>query len=273
MKAYNASKKKDFGTHLGGNLDLPTHGGYTGSHVCHERFIIKIADGYPLEKAGPVMCAGITLYDPLKWWRATDGGKVVGIVGIGGLGTMGLKLSKALKNTVVAISSSEKKQGICQDKGADFYFNWKDKTCFDYAKNAPCDIPQMDLILITISAPHQAADYLPYLKTNGTIIELGLVTDLHQVNQMHLFKRKSIAASNVGGMAAAQELMDLCHEHKIYPDTKLITAKDINGCWEYLCAPENPNPDGIRYVIDIKQSKLESKDKIEKLIPGYVFPE
>lgn len=68
---------------------------------------------------------------------------------------------------------------MCKDKGADFYVNWKDKTCFDYAKNASCDIPAMDLILVTISVPHQATDYLPFVKTNGSIIELGLVTELH----------------------------------------------------------------------------------------------
>lgn len=184
-------------------MDVPTHGGYTGSHVIHERFLVKVAEGFPLEKAGPIMCAGITLYDPLKWWKATDGGKTVGIVGIGGLGTMGLKLAKALNNTVVALSSSSKKQDMCQDKGADFYVNWKEKSCWDYAKNSSCDIPAMDLILVTISASHQATDYLPYVKTNGSIIELGLVTEPHHVNQMQLFKRKSIAASNVGGMPAS----------------------------------------------------------------------
>ena len=110
---------------------------------------------------------------------------------------------------------------------------------------------------------------MPYLKTNGSIIELGLVTELHQFNQMHLFKRKSIAASNVGGMPASQELMDLCYEHKIYPDVKVIGANDINDCWENLCSDENPNPDGIRFVVDVKQSKLDQKDKISELIPDY----
>ena len=127
VKAYNAAKAKSYGSHLGGNMDIPTHGGYTGSHVLHERFLVKVEDDFPLEKAGPIMCAGITLYDPLKWWKATEGGKTVGIVGIGGLGTMGLKLAKALNNTVVALSSSNKKLGMCKDKGADFYVSWNDK--------------------------------------------------------------------------------------------------------------------------------------------------
>lgn len=254
-------------------MDVPTHGGYTGSHVIHERFLVKIPEGFPLEKAGPIMCAGITLYDPLKWWKATDGGKVVGIVGIGGLGTMGLKLAKALNNTVVALSSSGKKQGLCHEKGADFYVNWSDKSCFDYAANATCDIPPMDLILVTISVPHQAADYLPFLKVNGAIIELGLVTAPHAVNQMHLFKRKQIAGSNVGGMPASQELMDLCHKHSIYPDVKVVSASEINNCWEDLCSSENPNPDGIRYIIDMTKSKQENKELIQKLIPEYPIPE
>lgn len=134
LKAYNANKETKYESHLGGNLKVPTHGGYTGSHTLHERFLLKIPEGFPLEKAGPILCAGITLYDPLKWWKATEGNKIVGIVGIGGLGTMGLKLANVLNNTVVAISSSSKKQDIANEKGAHLYVNWRDKTCYDYAK-------------------------------------------------------------------------------------------------------------------------------------------
>ena len=100
------------------------------------------------------------------------------------------------------------------------------------------------------------------MKTNGTIIELGLVTEPHQINQMHLFYRKSIAGSNVGGMKSSQELMDLCHKHSIYPDIKMITADDINQSWEDLCDETNPNPDGIRFVIDMKKSKQNNKEAI-----------
>jgi uncharacterized zinc-type alcohol dehydrogenase-like protein len=98
------------GGHQGGNLAVQTHGGYSGSHVLHEHFVIKIPDNIPLEKAAPLLCAGITMYDPLRHWGATSGKPMtIGIIGVGGLGTMGLKLAKALGHRVVAISTSPNK--------------------------------------------------------------------------------------------------------------------------------------------------------------------
>ena len=110
-------------THIGGNPDAMTYGGYSGSQCLHEHFIIKIPDEIPLEKAGPILCAGITMYDPLRHWGATkpDNKMTIGIVGIGGLGTMGIKLSKALGHTVVAISTSASKKQMALDKGADVF--------------------------------------------------------------------------------------------------------------------------------------------------------
>lgn len=117
---YNGMKTFD---HVGGNKDLPTYGGYTASHTCDERFVFKIPESLPIEKAAPLLCAGITMYDPLKHWGATkEGAKMtIGVVGIGGLGTMGIKLAKAMGHRVVAISRSDAKKDQAMSKGADAY--------------------------------------------------------------------------------------------------------------------------------------------------------
>jgi uncharacterized zinc-type alcohol dehydrogenase-like protein len=170
---YNS--KKTHG-HIGGNPETQNFGGYSGSNTLHERFIIKIPDAIPLEKAGPLMCAGITMYDPLRHWGATKGTPMnIGIIGIGGLGTMGLKLAKALGHKVFAISSSPGKEQLAKDKGADVFVCSKDEASM--AANAG----QMDLILNTISADHQCMPYLALLRTNGTLVQLGLATGAHNL--------------------------------------------------------------------------------------------
>ena len=120
---YNDQKR--YG-HIGGNQDQQTFGGYSGSNTIHEHFILKIPASIPLEKAGPILCAGITLYDPLRHWGATKGIKMnIGIIGIGGLGTMGVKLAKALGHKVYAVSTSENKRELAKQKGADVFINSK----------------------------------------------------------------------------------------------------------------------------------------------------
>jgi len=127
--------------------------------------VLRIPDGIPLEKAGPILCAGISMYDPLRHWGATKGVKMtIGIIGLGGLGDMGIKLAKALGHTVVAISSSPSKKEMALAKGADVFVVSSDAASMESAK-ATCD-----LILNTVSAKHQVSDYIPLLAYNGTIV-------------------------------------------------------------------------------------------------------
>ena len=125
-----------------------TLGGYSGSQTVHERFIVKIPDGFPLDAAGPVFCAGITMYSPLVHWKANNGGMRVGIVGIGGLGQMGVRIAKAMGNTVTAISTSPNKEASAKEIGAD---NFVVSTNPDSMKAAA---GSLDLILNTVSANH-----------------------------------------------------------------------------------------------------------------------
>jgi len=254
---FNGSKNHG---RVAGNQELKTFGGYSASNVVHEYFVMKIPDAIPFEKAPPLFCAAITLYDPLKHWGATqvDGEKmVIGVVGVGGLGTMGIKIAKALGHTVVAVSRSMDKEKITKEKGADYYVA---SSVPDAIKECPV---KCDLILNTVGAQHDLNTYLPLLAQDGTIVQLGGNVYSHTVSQMPLmFKRQKIGGSLIGGIKATEECLDLCAKHGIYPDIHLIEAKEIDWAWQELIGPAG-NKDGVRYVIDIKKS-LENKDFVPK---------
>jgi uncharacterized zinc-type alcohol dehydrogenase-like protein len=243
---WNADRKHG---RVPGNKDLKTFGGYTGSSVVHEHFVCKIPEGIPLEAAGPIMCAGITMYDPLRHWGATGEKKMtVGIIGIGGLGTMGIKIAKACGNDVMAISTSANKEAIAKEKGATHFCVSKDPESMK-ANAGKCDI-----ILNTVSASHDLNAYIPLLAKSGTLVQLGLVTEPHQVSQLpFMFNRLSIAGSLIGGMQSTNEVLELCAKHKIFPDCQVIEADKIDWAWDQLTG-EGGNKDGVRYVIDIKKS-------------------
>jgi len=224
-----------------------TYGGYSASQTVNQRFLVKIPDEYPLEKAGPIFCAAITMYSPLSHWKVKEGGKKVGIIGIGGLGQFGVRLAKAMGNEVYAISTSPNKEAAAKEAGADNFVVSTDADSMKSAENS------LDLILNTVSASHQLAHYLPLLKKDGTLVQLGLVLSDHQVQQFPLmFKRVSIAGSLIGGMPETQECMDFCAKHNILPDTKVIKADELESVYEAL---SNKNDSIIRYVLDITASQ------------------
>jgi len=241
---YGGNKKHGRAT---GNTDLETHGGYSGSHTVHEQFVLRIPEGMDITRTAPILCAGITMYDPLRHWGYTTGPKrTVGIVGVGGLGTMGIKLAKALGHRVVAISTSANKEKIAKEKGADIFVVSSDP------ESVKANAGSCDLILNTVSANHDLNSYLPLVATNGTLVQLGGVGCAHPVQNFALMmQRKNIAGSLIGGIKATQEVIDLCHKHNIYPDCQTIEASQINWAWEQL---DGKNSDGVRYVIDIKKS-------------------
>jgi uncharacterized zinc-type alcohol dehydrogenase-like protein len=162
---YNSTKKN---LRVAGNTDILTFGGYSASNVVHEHFVMKIPDAIPMDKAGPLLCAAITLYDPLRHWGYTVGEKrIVGVVGVGGLGTMGIKLAKAMGHTVVAISRSLDKEALAKEKGADHYIASNDP---ESVKNAPV---KCDLILNTVGVKHDIKSYIPLLAQDGNLVQLG----------------------------------------------------------------------------------------------------
>jgi uncharacterized zinc-type alcohol dehydrogenase-like protein len=241
---YNGDKK--YGR-VGGNQESKTQGGYSESHTVHEHFVNIIPDNLPLDKAGPIMCAGITLYSPIKHWGGLSGKKMtIGVVGIGGLGTMGIKIAKALGHDVVAISTSANKEAIAKEKGATHFVVSTDPESMATMKG------KINLILSTISANHDINLYMSLLAKKGTIVEMGLVLKPHSVGPIGLmYQRHAIAGSLIGGMKDTQEVLDLCAKHQIWPDCETVTANKIDWCWEQL---NTSNKDGVRYVIDIKAS-------------------
>lgn len=185
------------------------------------------------------------MFDPLRHWGA---GKtlVVGIIGLGGLGDMGLKLAKALGHEVVVISTSAAKEQTARDRGADHFVNSKDEDSVNAQKG------RCNLILNTVASDHDVKTYLPLLANSGTIVMLGLAaTPQVMRNGALIGQRKSIAGSLIGGSKASEELLELCAKHNILPTVELVTADQIDWVYEQLNAS---NAGGTRYVIDIKKS-------------------
>jgi uncharacterized zinc-type alcohol dehydrogenase-like protein len=230
-----------------GNKELQTFGGYTAENVVNQRFVFTIPDSVPMEKAGPLFCAGITLYDPLKHWGALKGKKMrIGVIGVGGLGTMGIKLAAAMGHDVIAISTSANKEQMAKEKGAtDFCVSSDPESVKKFAKS-------MDLILNTISAPHDVNLYHSLLGNSGTLVQIGGHPEpLKFAIVTTLFERTAVAGSLIGGSVNTQEMINFCGEKGVFPDIEMITADKIDEAWDNL---SKSNATGVRYVIDIKKS-------------------
>ena len=223
-----------------------TLGGYCKTMTVNEKFIVKIPENYPLEAAGPIFCAGVTMYSPLVHWNALAGGKKVGIVGIGGLGQMGIRLAKAMGNEVTAISTSPDKKNDAMAIGADTFIVSVDSESMASAENS------LDLILNTASVPIELSNYLTMLRKDGSFVQLGNVTSSNNIDQHpFIMKRISLSGSFAGGTLDTQKCMDFCAENNIIPSTKLVKAHQINEVYEML---QDKNDQIIRYVLDIKAS-------------------
>ena len=219
-----------------------TLGGYTTVMVVHERFGIQIPKGFPLEMAGPVMCAGITMYDPMKVYGAKEGSKV-GIVGLGGLGVTGLKIGKALGCEIWAISRSEGKRSFAMDKcGASGYIASGDEKQLETHKAS------FDLIINTIPKDHDTSIYTRMCKSSGHHVLLGLHATAFAAQRLGSFGRK-VRFSIIGGIPNTQEVMDLCAKHKIYPEIEVHSVTELNRIYEKL---DSSNDSGKRYVLDIQ---------------------
>ena len=229
-----------------------TRGGYTSKMVVQERFGIKIQKTYPLEKAGPVFCAGITLYDPLMAHCAKAGTRV-GIVGLGGLGVMGLKLAKALGCEVTAISRLPAKEAFATVTcGADaFVASTNAQSMLDAAGS-------LDLVLNTIPAMHDCHVYERLLRPGGKQVILGLNANAGAA----IYAAKVVGEHNcttvfsgIGGLKRTQEVIDLCAKHDIFPEVKVVPVSELSDVYSALDAS---NDSGVRYVLDLEGSLTEA---------------
>ncbi|CAB4600425.1 unannotated protein [freshwater metagenome] len=219
----------------------PTMGGYSDGYVIDENYAVKIPANLDLAAVAPLLCAGITLYSPLKYWNAGPGRKVA-VMGLGGLGHMGVKFAHAMGAEVTVLSHSPSKENDARQLGADRFIVTSDPGQLKSVKRS------FDLILDTVSAEHNINDYLGLLTTNGTLVVIGLPGVPFAVNADSLLSgRRSMAGSMIGGVSETQEMLDFCGEKNIVSEIELIEASYVNQAYERTIKSDVR----FRFVIDI----------------------
>lgn len=233
----------DGNTQTYNNLDrqgVPTYGGYSNTIVVREEFVLHISEKLDLAATAPLLCAGITTYSPLRHWKVGKGHKLA-VVGLGGLGHMGVKFGVAFGAEVTVLSTSASKEEAAKELGAHHFVVTKDAAQVEAVKGT------FDFILDTVSADHDFNMYMSLLRTDGTLIGVG-VPNQYAVHPFSLIGgRKSIAGSGIGGIKETQEMLDFCAEHNIVSDIELIDIKDITAAYERM----EKGDVRYRFVIDI----------------------
>lgn len=229
-------------THL---KDMPTFGGYSESVVVDENYILHIPENLDLAATAPLLCAGITTYSPLHHWNVGPG-KKVGIVGIGGLGHMGIKIAKAMGAHVVAFTTSESKFAEAKRLGADEVVLSKDPEQMAAYKG------KLNFILDAVSAEHDVNAYLSLLRVDGSLALVGAPEHPLPISAFSLIMgRKSFAGSAIGGIKETQEMLDFCGKHNITADIEMIDIQKINEAYERLLKGDVK----YRFVIDMTSLK------------------
>jgi uncharacterized zinc-type alcohol dehydrogenase-like protein len=238
---YNAPDPHSNGT-------VSTYGGYSNQIVVEQDFVLKIADNLDLAAVAPLLCAGITTYSPLKHWKVGPGQKV-GIVGLGGLGHMAVKLAHALGAHVVLFTTSVNKVEDAKRLGAhEVVISKNDEQMAAHTLS-------FDFILNTVAAPHNLDAYTNLLKRDGTLCLVGVPDHPHPSPAVGnlIFKRRSIAGSLIGGIQETQEMLDFCAAHNITSDIELIPIQQINQAYERVLKSDVK----YRFVIDLASLNAE----------------
>lgn len=218
-----------------------TLGGYSSSIVVDQGFVLRIPEGMDLAAAAPLLCAGITTYSPLRHWKVGPGMKV-GIVGLGGLGHMGVKLAHAMGAHVVLFTTSPKKVEDGLKLGANEVVVSTDAAAMKPHSGT------FDFILDCVSAQHDINSYLKLLKLNGTLTLVGAPEQPLPVAAFSIIsQRRSFAGSGIGGIRETQEMLDFCAEHKILPEIEMIRMDQVNEAWERVVKQDVH----YRFVIDM----------------------
>jgi uncharacterized zinc-type alcohol dehydrogenase-like protein len=222
----------------------PTYGGYSTRIVVDENYVLSIPKGIPLDRAAPLLCAGITTYSPLKHFGLKKGDKLA-VVGLGGLGHMGVKFGHAMGAHVTVLSHSPGKRSDALKLGADDFIATKDESVFK--ENAG----RFDFILDTVSADHDYNAFLNLLRRDGTMVLVG-VPDPQPLSAFSLIpKRRRLVGSMIGGIRETQEMLDFCAKHGIASDVEVIPIQKINEAYERMLK----NDVCYRFVIDLGSLK------------------
>ena len=219
----------------------PTHGGYSDSIVVKEGYVLSFPDNIPLDAGAPLLCAGITLYSPLRHWKAGPGKKIA-IVGMGGLGHMGVKLAHAMGAEVTVLSQTLSKKEDGLKLGADHYYATSDAETFTKLAGS------FDLILNTVGTAIDWNAYLNLLKYDGSMVLLGVPEHAVPVHAFSLIPgRRSLSGSMIGSIKETQEMLDFCGEHNIVSEIELINIDKINEAYERVLKSDVR----YRFVINI----------------------
>ena len=224
----------------------PTYGGYSNLIVVDENYVVKIPPSMRLDHAAPILCAGVTLYSPLKHWK-TGPGQKVGIIGLGGLGHMGVNLASAMGAQVSVLSHSPSKKADALHMGAHELICTQDQSVFEkYAQ-------QFNLIINTVAADIDINLYLNLLQLDGTLVSVGVPQKPLSIHPFSvILRRRSYAGSVIGSIAETQEVLNFCAQHKIHPEIELISPSQINTAFERVLKSD------VRYRFVIDLGKLES---------------
>jgi alcohol dehydrogenase (NADP+) len=222
-----------------------TYGGYSESIVVKEGYVLSIPDNLPLDGAAPLLCAGITMYSPLRRFEAGPG-KSVAIVGMGGLGHVGVKIARAMGAQVTVLSQSLSKKADGLRLGADYYYATSNVDTFTKLAGT------FDLIICTVSAELDWNAYLNLLKIDGSLVILGIPEKAIPVSALSLVVgRRSLSGSLMGSIKETQEMLDFCGEHGIVADIEMIDIQDINEAYERM----ERSDVRYRFVIDMASLK------------------
>ncbi|MCM2404225.1 NAD(P)-dependent alcohol dehydrogenase [Rhizobium sp. S153] len=222
-----------------------TLGGYSKHLVVREEFALRVPDGLDLARAAPLLCAGITTYSPLKTWNIGLGSRV-GVIGLGGLGHMAVKLAAGMGAEVTVLSRTADKNDDALALGAKALLVSTDETAMAKAANG------FDLIIDTVPVKHDINPYMPLLDIDGTLVivgQLGLLAEPHTVPMV--LGRRRIAGSPIGGIRETQEMLDFCAEKNILPDCEMIRMDEINHAFERMEKAD------VRYRFVIDMASLE----------------
>ena len=240
-QTYNSPDKRSGGV---------TYGGYSSNIVVDEHFVLRIPQRLDPAGAAPLLCAGITTYSPLRQWGVSKGHKV-GVVGLGGLGHMAVKLAHAMAAHVVLFTTSPGKAEDARRLGADEVVISKDPDAM------AAQAGTFNFILNTVAAPHDLDPFLALLKRDGTMTLVGAPAEPHPSPTVFnlIFKRRRLAGSLIGGIAETQEMLDFCAEHGITADIEMIRMDQINEAWDRMVRSDVK----YRFVINMASLRQEAK--------------
>ena len=224
-----------------------TKGGYSNQIVVNEKFVLKIPENLKLEAVAPLLCAGITTYSPLKHWNIVKNDKV-GVIGLGGLGHMAVKLAKSFGAHVVVFTTSPQKIDDAIKLGA------AEVVISKHPDEMKKHLDSFDFIIDTVSAPHDIDAYIALLKHEKTLCMLGISPKPHQIASFSLVNgRKNLSGSLIGGIAETQEMLDYCGKYNITCDIEMIPIQKINEAYERVLKSDVK----YRFVIDMQSLNLE----------------